>query len=96
MRTLLAALLGLLPFVAGVVAMLRVRPVRNVSKLWLSLVLVSAALLAWVCQFAELGLWGLTGLSLAARPGQESEALLAMFLFAAPLEEGAKVLVVWP
>jgi hypothetical protein len=46
--------------------------------------------------FAELGLWELTGLSLVALPGRESEALLAMFLFAAPLEEGAKVLAVWP
>jgi hypothetical protein len=96
MRTVLAVLLGLLPFVAAGFAFFRSRAVRDVPKLWLGVALVSAGLLAWVCQFAELGLWELTGLSLLAGPGQESEALLAMFLFAAPLEEGAKVLVVWP
>lgn len=96
MRTVLAALLGLLPLAAGVFAMFRAHAVRDVPKLWLGVVLASSGLLAWVCQFAELGLWELTGLSLVAGPGRESEALLAMFLFAAPLEEGAKVLVVWP
>jgi hypothetical protein len=96
MRTAFAVLFGLLPFVASGLAFFRSRAVRGVPKLWLCVVQVSAALLAWVCEFAELGLWELTGLSLLAGPGQESEALLAMFLFAAPLEEGAKVLVIWP
>jgi len=57
---------------------------------------VAAALLAIGCQFAETALWQWTGLSLVALPGREAEALLAMFLFAAPLEEGAKVLSIWP
>jgi hypothetical protein len=56
----------------------------------------AAFALAWVCQLLEQGLWGWTGLSLVALPGREAEALLAMFLFAAPLEEGAKVLSIWP
>jgi hypothetical protein len=96
MRSTLAILLALLPLAASGVAAWRARALREVPKLWLGVVVLSAALLAWICQFAELGLWELTGLSLIAGPGQESEALLAMFLFAAPLEEGAKVLVIWP
>jgi hypothetical protein len=66
------------------------RPLR------IALVGVGAFLLAWACYFAELGLWHWTKLSLVALKGKESEALLAMFLFAAPLEEGAKVLAIWP
>ncbi len=96
MRSALAILLALLPVLASGAFAWRSRAARGVSKLWLAVVLVSAGVLAWVCQFAELGLWELTGLSLSAGPGMDSQALLAMFLFAAPLEEGAKVLVVWP
>jgi len=58
--------------------------------------MLAAYCLGWICHFAEFGLLEWTGLSLIASSGQESEALLAMFLFVAPLEEGAKVLAIWP
>lgn len=96
MRILLAIALGLLPVVLSAVVTWRRRAARDIPRWRLIVVVVSTAALAWLCQFAELGLWELTGLSLVAEPGKESEALLAMFLFAAPLEEGAKVLGVWP
>ena len=41
-------------------------------------------------------LLGITGLSLKASRGGATAALLAMFLFVAPLEQGLKVLAVWP
>lgn len=96
MRILLAIALGLLPVVLSALALWRRRAARDIPRWRLIFVVLSTAALAWLCQFAELGLWELTGLSLVATPGKESEALLAMFLFAAPLEEGAKVLGVWP
>jgi hypothetical protein len=96
MRLLLAVALGLLPVVLVALALRRRRATRDIPRWRLIFVVVSTAALAWLCQFAELGLWELTGLSLVAHAGKESEALLAMFLFAAPLEEGAKVLGVWP
>lgn len=96
MRLLVAAALGLLPVVLSCLVMWRWRAARDIAKWRLVVVLLAAGALAWLCQFAELGLWELTGLSLVATPGRESEALLAMLLFAAPLEEGAKVLGIWP
>jgi RsiW-degrading membrane proteinase PrsW (M82 family) len=96
MRILLAVALGLLPVVLSAAVLWRRRAARDIPRWRLIFVVVSTAALAWLCQFAEFGLWELTGLSLVAVSGKESEALLAMFLFAAPLEEGAKVLGVWP
>jgi RsiW-degrading membrane proteinase PrsW (M82 family) len=96
MRTLLALALGLLPVALTAAVLWRRAVARDIARWRLIFVALSTAALAWLCHFAELGLWGLTGLSLVAAPGKEAEALLAMFLFAAPLEEGAKVLGVWP
>lgn len=96
MRILLAIALGAVPLVLSALVLRRRRSARDIPLWRLIFVTLSTVALAWLCQFAELGLWELTGLSLVARPGKESEALLAMFLFAAPLEEGAKVLGVWP
>ncbi|HTV24973.1 MAG TPA: PrsW family glutamic-type intramembrane protease [Polyangiaceae bacterium] len=96
MRILLAVALGLLPVALSVFVLWRRKLANDIPRWRLIFVIASTAALAWLCQFAELGLWELTGLSLVAEPGKESEALLAMFLFAAPLEEGAKVLGIWP
>ena len=95
MPLVLAISFGLVPLLAACGIAWRTRATRGVPTLWIGIVLVSTGILAWVCQFAELGLWEWTGLSLLVTPGKESEALLAMFLFAAPLEEGAKVLGIW-
>jgi RsiW-degrading membrane proteinase PrsW (M82 family) len=96
MHLLLAVLLGLLPLVAVGVVAWRTQVARDIPIWRLAVVVAITLALAWLSAFAELGLWALTGLSLVAHAGKESEALLAMFLFAAPLEEGAKVLGVWP
>ncbi len=47
------------------------------------------------CYYLEAALWGWTGLR--TEPGPEGRSsLMAMLMFAAPLEEGSKVLSVWP
>jgi RsiW-degrading membrane proteinase PrsW (M82 family) len=96
MQLAIAIAVGLLPVLVSVAAARRWRLAREIPWPRLLTVLASTLALAWLCEFAELGLWAWTGLSIVAGPGKESEALLAMFLFAAPLEEGAKVLGVWP
>jgi RsiW-degrading membrane proteinase PrsW (M82 family) len=96
MRAVLAASLGLVPVAAAFALWHRSRATRDIPRLRAALLMLAAYCLGWICHFAEFGLLEWTGLSLAARSGQESEALLAMFLFVAPLEEGAKVLAIWP
>jgi RsiW-degrading membrane proteinase PrsW (M82 family) len=96
MRIALGLSLGLVPVLLGALAWRRARVTRDIPRLRALGVGTAAALLAVGCQFAETALWQWTGLSLIALPGKEAEALLAMFLFAAPLEEGAKVLSIWP
>jgi RsiW-degrading membrane proteinase PrsW (M82 family) len=87
---------GLLPVLAAVIVVWRSPIARDISRVRLGVVLAATCALGWMCGFAEFGLWAWTELSLVVLPGKESEALLAMFLFAAPLEEGAKVLGIWP
>jgi len=96
LRIILGLSLGFAPLLLGVFAWHRARVTRDIPRVRALGVGIAAALLAVGCQFAETALWRWTGLSLVALPGKESEALLAMFLFAAPLEEGAKVLSIWP
>jgi protease prsW family protein len=89
-------LIGVLLTVLGAVAARHYAARTGTRAMRVALVGLGAFVLAWCCYFAELGLWHWTKLSLVASKGKESEALLAMFLFAAPLEEGAKVLAIWP
>jgi protease prsW family protein len=89
-------LVGVLLAALGALALRRYAPASGARPARVALVGLGAFALAWACYFAELGLWHWTKLSLVAEKGKESEALLAMFLFAAPLEEGAKVLAIWP
>lgn len=96
MRVILGLIVGLAPLLVTALAWRRLRVTRDIPWARALVVCLAAALLAIGCQFAETALWQWTGLSLVALPGKESEALLAMFLFAAPLEEGAKVLSIWP
>lgn len=53
-------------------------------------------LLGLLAQFAQSALLTWTGLSSETESGHYSEGLLSSFLFTAPLEEGAKVLALWP
>jgi hypothetical protein len=96
MRAALVISFALVPLLTAALILWRTRAARDIPPVRLMVVTASTYGLAWMCQFAELGFWAWTGLSVAVVPGRESEALLAMFLFAAPLEEGAKVLGVWP
>lgn len=96
MRVILGLSVGLAPLLLAVLAWRRLSMTREIPWARALGVCLAAALLAIGCQLAETALWQWTGLSLVALPGKESEALLAMFLFAAPLEEGAKVLSIWP
>lgn len=96
MRIALGVVLALLPLLAAGMWWRRSRATREIPASRAVLTAAGACVLGWACQFAEIGLWNWTGLSLRAEPGNESAALLAMFLFAAPLEEGAKVLSIWP
>src|SRR5215471_2031162 len=96
MRVILGLSVGLVPLLLAVLAWRRLPAAREIPWARALGVGLAAALLAIGCQLAETALWQWTGLSLVALPGKESEALLAMFLFAAPLEEGAKVLSIWP
>ncbi|MEO8177948.1 MAG: PrsW family glutamic-type intramembrane protease [Deltaproteobacteria bacterium] len=96
LRIVLGLSLGLVPVLLAALGWRRARVTRDIPPLRALSVGVAAALLAVGCQFIETALWQWTGLSLVALPGKEAEALLAMFLFAAPLEEGAKVLSIWP
>jgi hypothetical protein len=96
MHLLLGTALGLSPVAAATLVWRRSSSTRDIPTLRAVGVGIAAAALAVTCHFAEIALWDWTGLSLVALPGKEAEALLAMFLFAAPLEEGAKVLAIWP
>lgn len=96
MQLAISIAVALLPLLASFAAARRWRLTPEIPPSRLVVVVASTLALAWLCEFAELGLWAWTGLSIVATAGQQSEALLAMFLFAAPLEEGAKVLGVWP
>jgi RsiW-degrading membrane proteinase PrsW (M82 family) len=96
MRIVLALLIGLLPLIAAALLWRRSRATRDIPTLRAVAVAAGAFVLSWGCQLAERALWEWTGLTLSAEAGKEVEALLAMLLFAAPLEEGAKVLSIWP
>lgn len=59
-------------------------------------VMTVGCLFALLCAVAEQRFLQLAGLSLEASPRSGQSALLTMLLFAVPLEEAAKVIVVWP
>jgi RsiW-degrading membrane proteinase PrsW (M82 family) len=66
-------------------------PVRR--ALW---VLLAGTVLGVACTWVERKLLEVTGLSLVVTPQRTQGALLAMFLFVVPLEEGAKTAGIWP
>lgn len=84
-------------FPIGMLALvLRVlRSQLTLSALPLAVLLVLGIASGAGCFFLENELWKLSGLSLVASAETALGAILAMLLFAAPLEEGAKLLVVW-
>ncbi len=96
MSQVVANLLALLLAAALFVAAYRLLRHRcSLSKRNLAVLVLSGGAFAAGCWFIEGWFWELSGLSLIARPETTLAAILAMLLFAAPLEEGVKLLVVW-
>ncbi len=95
-RLLLSLALGLLPL--GFAVVLTRRLGRGIPVDYRRLAMVCAAGFAMgsgAVYFERLA-FGLTGLALDVSTAGTAGALLAMFLFVAPFEEGLKVLLVWP
>ncbi len=96
LNILLASALAAIP--AGFAALLWKRVHRQralgARNAWLA-ALSGAALAVLAIHLTKL-LLGLTGLSLEAARAGPTAAMLTMFLFVAPLEQGLKVLAVWP
>lgn len=98
MKIVVAILIGLVPLSLSLLVWRRASRLRHVPRR-LALSMLGAGIAAGlVAMWIERLVLGWTGLALEANSGGSSAlgALLAMVLFAAPLEEGLKVLVVWP
>ncbi len=73
----------------------RLRPHVQLSLRRLVGLFAAGAVLALGCQWLQSMLWQVTGLSLQVQAQGPTGALLAMLLFAAPLEEAVKLFCVW-
>lgn len=95
MTILVAALAGLLALALGYLVWRRVGP-RRVSRRLTGYAALGGGIAAGVVVYLERLVLEFTGLEFDARVSGQAGALMATFLLAAPLEEAAKVLVVWP
>lgn len=96
MKFLAITIGALFPLLLGGAIVSIVRKKARLSPLGGLLLAAIGAALAVGCHHAEALLWGWTGLNISLKSNGEKSSLAAMLLFAAPLEEGAKVLAVWP
>lgn len=95
-RAILAVLLGLVPLAAAGWLVRRVRRVRAVSLRLSGALMLGGGAAAFATFLAERAVFRFMEVSIEATPGTGLTALLALLLFASPLEEAAKVAVVWP
>jgi hypothetical protein len=95
-KALFAALFALVPLGAASWLVRRVRRVRAVSWKVASALALGGGLAAALTSQAERATFRFMEVSIQATPSTGTAALLALVLFASPLEEAAKVLVVWP
>lgn len=95
-RALVAVLTAIVPLTIAFVVWRRVDLLGHVSRRRTSLVVVLSALAGFGAGWVERWVLGFAQLSFDASRAGTTGALLATFLLAAPLEEGLKVLVVWP
>jgi RsiW-degrading membrane proteinase PrsW (M82 family) len=95
-RALLSVGLAALPLLAALWIWRRSRRVARLSGRTAFVVCALGTVAALIAVYLERIVLSATGLSFAASDSGQSGALLATFLLAAPLEEGLKVLVVWP
>lgn len=96
MQVVLVLVSATLPLGLGV-ALWRSSPLKKGTPAGRALyVALAGIVLGLTCQAAEQALLAWTGLALSSGGDRASEALLSTFFFTAPLEEGAKVLALWP
>jgi hypothetical protein len=97
-KALIAAALGLVPLALAFLLWRRASRLRRVPPRFTLTMVAAGGVVGLLAFYGERLVLGWTGLSLHASPegGGAMSALLAMMVFAAPLEEGLKVLVVWP
>lgn len=91
--TPLVVLLSVLP---AYLVFRRVSSLRRASRRLTGLAVALGAAVALVAMLIERAMLAFTELSFDVRAAGAGSALLASFLLAAPLEEAAKTLVVWP
>lgn len=91
-----AALLSAVPLGAAWLLVRRVRRHRDVSWAFAAALAAFGVLAAAFAVLAERALLRLTDPALEGQAPTRVSALLSLLLFAAPLEEAAKVVVVWP
>jgi RsiW-degrading membrane proteinase PrsW (M82 family) len=96
LRVTLILVLGGLPLLVAAWLWRRMSRHRHVPVRLASLVAAAGAATGALALYVERLVLHWTGLSLKVGPQGAGGALLATFLLAAPLEEGLKVLVVWP
>lgn len=96
LRVVIILLSVALPLGIALLLARRVSEHNRMPKSYLAMTLAGGLLAGLAAGFVERFLLGWTELSLEVQRGGVTGALLAMFLLAAPLEEGAKVAVVWP
>ncbi|HMR80707.1 MAG TPA: PrsW family glutamic-type intramembrane protease, partial [Polyangiaceae bacterium] len=96
MRPLLGIVLALLPLAAAIYLWRRASAVARVPRRNVVFICLGGIAVALGALWLERFVLGWTGLSVRSSVAGTSGALLATFLLVAPLEEGLKVLVVWP
>ncbi len=96
MRPLLGIVLALLPLAAAIYLWRRASAVARVPRRNIVFICLGGIAVAMGALWLERFVLDWTGLSVRSSVAGTSGALLATFLLVAPLEEGLKVLVVWP
>jgi hypothetical protein len=96
LKLLFAPLVVLLSVLPAYFVFQRVSALGRVSRRLAGLALVFGAAAALLAVMVERAVLAFTQLSFNVRSAGAGSALLASFLLAAPLEEAAKTLVVWP
>lgn len=95
-RVLLILLVGAVPLGLAFAVWRRVNRVVVVPRRRITLVILSAVVAGLAAGWLERAVLAFAELSFDAAKVGTAGALLATFLLAAPLEEGLKVLVIWP
>ncbi|MFZ5889914.1 MAG: PrsW family glutamic-type intramembrane protease [Myxococcota bacterium] len=96
MKLVLALFVALFALAAGALVFKKARATGSVSRRTTVYAAVAGAVVAVMCLFIEHWVLRATGLAFDVKTAGAGGALMAVFLLAAPLEEAAKVMVVWP